>query len=620
MIDITKIKLVIWDLDDTFWKGTLSEGPIEIIDNNVQLVKELVDKGVMCSICSKNDFDKARLELEKIGTWNSFVFPSIDWTAKAPRIESIIKTMALRPVNVLFIDDNEINLKEANFYLPDLNVISASDIPLLSSGLYKITKNDLEHSRLKQYRVLEQKTDEKNKIGSTEAFLLQSGIHVDIDYDCLNYCDRIEEMVVRTNQLNYTKLRSSKEEIKNILNREEYKCGVVNVNDKYGNYGTVGFFALNESNKTLLHFLFSCRTLGMGIEQWVYEYLNFPKLTIVGDVANGVEAVKKVNWINVADTSQEKKYKVDETSCASSNVSVLLKSPCDLETIIPYLGNKNNIEVVTEFNYMDERGVAISAHNDSVHVVNSLMLSKDDIDELLGDAPFLNRGAFETKLFRKHWDIVFYSLLNDGHEGLYIHKRTGHKICFSSANFDLTNPLNWDKFLSGEYQNHEFKFTREILENFSRNFEFRGYPSVDEIESDLTIILDNLPKDTHVVFMLGSEIEYENNQLPAFDAHAANHRQINEREKKTFADRKNVEFIEYTDYIKSQKSFNDCVNHFSRDVYYALSQRIVYIINSHSKGNERIEIKNGFQLFFGECVSLFYKFKHQIGVWIGVRH
>ena len=120
----------------------------------------------------------------------------------------------------------------------------------------------------------------------------------------------------------------------------------------------------------------------MGIEQWVYEYLNFPKLTIVGDVANGVEAVKKVNWINVADTSQEKKYKVDETSCASSNVSVLLKSPCDLETIIPYLGNKNNIEVVTEFNYMDERGVAISAHNDSVHVVNSLILSKDDIDEL----------------------------------------------------------------------------------------------------------------------------------------------------------------------------------------------------------------------------------------------
>ena len=32
-------------------------------------------------------------------------------------------------------------------------------------------------------------------------------------------------------------------------------------------------------------FLFSCRTLGMGIEQYTYEKIGCPKLDIVGDVS-----------------------------------------------------------------------------------------------------------------------------------------------------------------------------------------------------------------------------------------------------------------------------------------------------------------------------------------------
>ena len=31
MIDYSKLKLIIWDMDDTFWNGTLSEGDIELM-------------------------------------------------------------------------------------------------------------------------------------------------------------------------------------------------------------------------------------------------------------------------------------------------------------------------------------------------------------------------------------------------------------------------------------------------------------------------------------------------------------------------------------------------------------------------------------------------------------
>ena len=39
-MNFSNIKIIIWDLDDTFWKGTLSEGGITPIAENIKLVKK----------------------------------------------------------------------------------------------------------------------------------------------------------------------------------------------------------------------------------------------------------------------------------------------------------------------------------------------------------------------------------------------------------------------------------------------------------------------------------------------------------------------------------------------------------------------------------------------------
>lgn len=46
-MDLSIIKLIIWDLDETFWSGTLSEGGINIPECNKRLIKNIVDSGVM---------------------------------------------------------------------------------------------------------------------------------------------------------------------------------------------------------------------------------------------------------------------------------------------------------------------------------------------------------------------------------------------------------------------------------------------------------------------------------------------------------------------------------------------------------------------------------------------
>ena len=35
------VKLVIWDLDDTFWKGPFSEGDVELVEDHAVVVREL---------------------------------------------------------------------------------------------------------------------------------------------------------------------------------------------------------------------------------------------------------------------------------------------------------------------------------------------------------------------------------------------------------------------------------------------------------------------------------------------------------------------------------------------------------------------------------------------------
>ena len=178
MLDIKTIKLIIWDLDDTFWEGTLSEGGAKLSEEHAQLVKDLTDCGIINSICSKNEFEPTKSHLMELGIWDYFVFPSINWDSKGPQLKDKLDKMALRPVNVLFLDDNPSNLGEAKHFLPDIQTGTPDEIKELISQVATLEKKDLQHKRLKQYKVLEEKDTASKAYSSNEAFLYDSNIQV----------------------------------------------------------------------------------------------------------------------------------------------------------------------------------------------------------------------------------------------------------------------------------------------------------------------------------------------------------------------------------------------------------------------------------------------------------
>ena len=203
------IKLIIWDLDETFWKGTLSEGSIKIPKINKDIINILTDRGIMSSICSKNNFEKVKEVLEKEDLWDLFIFPKIGWNAKGNAVKDIIHSVQVREQNVLFIDDNVNNLSEVEFYNLGIHAETEKLIPELLSHEALQGKNDKVRSRLQQYKILEKKSIDSRNFEDNVEFLMQSELSVYKESVSIKDLDRIYELCQRTNQLNYTKIRSS---------------------------------------------------------------------------------------------------------------------------------------------------------------------------------------------------------------------------------------------------------------------------------------------------------------------------------------------------------------------------------------------------------------------------
>jgi FkbH-like protein len=299
------VKLVVWDLDETLWKGTLSEEGITPIPENIELVKQLARRGIISSICSKNDHHAALAALRDLDVLDYFVLPSVSFQPKGKSITSIISALQLRPDNVIFIDDNPSVLAEGGHSCPGMICLeSPRQLAALLDSSFLQGTHDSELTRLRQYRLLAEKHNLKQtERGSDESFLRQSDIHVEIDFAVEENLERVIELINRSNQLNYTKRRVETDEQRRRLLADlrafGFNAGVVRVRDKYGDYGIVGFFMTLATLREyrLEHFVFSCRIMNMGIEQYVHEYLNRPKIDIVGPVANPIQSYASVDWI-----------------------------------------------------------------------------------------------------------------------------------------------------------------------------------------------------------------------------------------------------------------------------------------------------------------------------------
>jgi FkbH-like protein len=344
------IRLVVWDLDDTFWGGTLSEVGIIWREENAAIVRTLSQRGIINSICSKNDAAPVLAVLEKHGLREHFVFPSISWDAKGPRLAALVEAVQLRAETILFIDDNPMNRAEALHFVPGLQVADETIVPRLLADPRLGGKDDREMTRLAQYRLLERRQQDQAQAqartgGDTTAFLRESGLTVSIEHDLEPHLDRAIELINRTNQLNFTKrrlpedLERARAELRKTLADHAVQAGILRVQDRYGDYGYCGLYVLLRNQMhpdgKLLQFAFSCRILGMGIESWLYQRLERPRLRVSGEVLTDVLGdTRVIDWVRVDLPGVANVDAVGRKSLAY----VLARGGCDMRALAHYFG------------------------------------------------------------------------------------------------------------------------------------------------------------------------------------------------------------------------------------------------------------------------------------------
>jgi FkbH-like protein len=275
-----KIKCVAWDLDNTIWSGILEEcGPEKIYINPfIEKILDSLDKrGILNTIVSKNSYENAWPVLESLGIAKYFVFPAINWNSKSGNLKEIASKINIGINSFAFIDDSPHERSEVEGSLPMVRVFSENDIPfLLEREEFDVPITEEATTRRLSYQSEMNRIEVLQSFGKNyDDFLYSLQMHVSLfKPSTKTHIDRCFELLQRSNQLNLTTHRYSREEFLNIINDDEhFFCQAFTCADKFGDYGIVGFISLEKKHQiAVVHDLvISCRVAQKKVEQTVFS-------------------------------------------------------------------------------------------------------------------------------------------------------------------------------------------------------------------------------------------------------------------------------------------------------------------------------------------------------------
>lgn len=277
--DIKSIKCVVWDLDNTLWKGTLLEGDdLVLTPGVVYVIHELDNRGILQSIASKNDFGMAWEQLGKYDLQKYFLYPQISWANKSDSVKIIVDRLKIGVDTLAFIDDQAFERDEVSHFMPEVLSVDAIDIPQLLNWERLRPKFITNESKLR--RKIYQDDIKRNQLqeefqGTNEEFLATLGMCMSIrEATELDLC-RAEELTLRTNQLNTTGYTYSYEELEGFRKSQDHLLLVADLEDKYGTSGTIGLalIALKPGIWQLKLLIMSCRVITRGVGRIMMSYI-----------------------------------------------------------------------------------------------------------------------------------------------------------------------------------------------------------------------------------------------------------------------------------------------------------------------------------------------------------
>lgn len=277
-----KVKCLVWDLDNTLWNGILIETEdnesLELKAGVLETIKKLDERGIIQSIASKNDFAPAMEQLEKLGISEYFLYPEIHWNAKSASIKNIAANLNIGVDAMAFIDDSVFEREQVHSALPEVRTYDALEVEKLTElPEFDVIVTDESRHRREMYRA-EEKRNALMASGNddTVSFLRKCNLRIKV-FAPQTEADitRCFELVNRTNQLNMSGRRYTRNEFDALLSKPGQTSIAFSCRDDFGSYGIVGFMQYRKDNCELCftEFAMSCRVAGKYVESALFTHV-----------------------------------------------------------------------------------------------------------------------------------------------------------------------------------------------------------------------------------------------------------------------------------------------------------------------------------------------------------
>lgn len=277
---VTTVKCLVWDLDNTLWQGTLLEdGEVTLTPAVRRLITELDGRGILQSVSSKNDHDQAWRTLEALGVAEYFVLPRISWGPKSDAVREIADELNFALDTIAFVDDQPTERAEVGFHLPEVRTYAAERLPELAAlpEFRPATVTVDARRRRQMYQAgFQRKAAEADFPGPSEEFLRSLGLVMHIQRATEEELSRVEELTLRTSQMNATGVHYSGDDLRALLADPHHEVLVTTLTDRFGPHGAVGLELL-ERHPHAWHLKLlatSCRVVSFGAGSVILNWLN----------------------------------------------------------------------------------------------------------------------------------------------------------------------------------------------------------------------------------------------------------------------------------------------------------------------------------------------------------
>ena len=325
-------KILIFDCDNTLWKGILGEDGFDNIEmgphtkngiffHEIQnIAVSLNNNGVLLGLCSKNNSADVEelidMHPDILIKNDRIAIKKVNWKDKATNLKEIANELNIGLDSFVFIDDSSFEVNLIRDQLPEVTILQVPkklyQYPKMlreNLGLFynlSFAKEDLIKNEI--YKQQAKRESIKSKYTNIIDYLASLELKINISINNKKIIPRISQMSQKTNQFNLTTQRYTEIDIEKFTNLDSSKVYAWSVSDKFGDNGTTGMsiITVNKENQSAMidSFLMSCRIIGRNIEFSVMDF-------IVNDLENSNVKIILANYNETKKNIQVKNFYED---------------------------------------------------------------------------------------------------------------------------------------------------------------------------------------------------------------------------------------------------------------------------------------------------------------------